>query len=330
MTRIEYGNGNFIEFHCPMDCMEYMEGIHGDHFPLIIADPPYNENKAEWDNIKNYIDQWETWVKEFVRILRDNGVFYFYQMNIETAMDMHRICKENGLVLRQMITIDKGLQSVAGRTSENLRSYPKATEYLFYYTFYDITGAEQLSDEYHRINPMAKYLREEIERGGFNQNDLRELFPSKTGGLTGCVTNWVKGYNFPLKWQYEKIRDFMNKEKEYDYLRKEYEDLRKEYEDLRYTFNLPYGVTDVWHFNFYNDLVKGHPTAKPIALTKRILQASSKEGDTVYFPFLGSGNDLMASKQCMRNGIGTDLDERYIPIIEKRIRAKDRSIESFF
>jgi len=51
----------------------------------------------------------------------------------------------------------------------------------------------------------------------------------------------------------------------------------------------------------------GYPTQKPLALLKRILQASSKEGDTVFDPFCGCGTTLHAATQLNRKWIGIDI-----------------------
>lgn len=304
------------------DCLEGMKEIPDKSVDLLIADPPYNENKADWDHNHDYLPWWQECVSQFTRILKPNGVLYFFQMNIETAMDMHHICKENALRLRQMIVIDKGLMSVARRTSQSVRSFPKATEYLFYYTFQDTTGAEQLSDTYCRINPMARYLRDEIDRSGTTHGELTRLFPSKTDGETGCVRNWLKGYNFPLRWQYAKIRDYLNRGGMASYL-------RREYETLRYTFNLPYGITDVWAFNFYEDKVGEHETPKPVKLIERILRASSEPGGIIFDPFLGSGTSLLAARRTNRICLGFEIDAKYEPLILNRMKANIPSIESF-
>ena len=47
------------------------------------------------------------------------------------------------------------------------------------------------------------------------------------------------------------------------------------------------------HCLLYTSLAYGkHPTQKPIRLLKRIIMASSKEGDMVFTPFSGSGSEL--------------------------------------
>ena len=51
----------------------------------------------------------------------------------------------------------------------------------------------------------------------------------------------------------------------------------------------------------------GYPTQKPIELYKRIIAASSNEGDLVLDPFCGCGTTLMAAESLNRHWIGIDL-----------------------
>ena len=51
----------------------------------------------------------------------------------------------------------------------------------------------------------------------------------------------------------------------------------------------------------------GYPTQKPIALLKRIIQASSNEGDVVFDPFCGCGTAVYAAHLLGRKWIGCDI-----------------------
>ena len=63
----------------------------------------------------------------------------------------------------------------------------------------------------------------------------------------------------------------------------------------------------------------GYPTQKPIALLKRIIQASSNQGDIVLDPFAGSGTTLDAAQLLNRNWIGIDQEPQAIETITKRL-----------
>ncbi|HQU82265.1 MAG TPA: site-specific DNA-methyltransferase [Pyrinomonadaceae bacterium] len=59
--------------------IEWLKLLDDSTVDLVFADPPYNLNKAEWDNFESqeaYI-QWSLeWIKEVARILKPNGSMY--------------------------------------------------------------------------------------------------------------------------------------------------------------------------------------------------------------------------------------------------------------
>jgi DNA modification methylase len=64
-----------------------------------------------------------------------------------------------------------------------------------------------------------------------------------------------------------------------------------------------------------------HPTMKPVSLMRRLILNSSKPGDIVYDPFLGSGTTLLACEQTKRRCIGIELDPEYCRVIVERREA---------
>ena len=65
----------------------------------------------------------------------------------------------------------------------------------------------------------------------------------------------------------------------------------------------------------------GYKTQKPLALLKRIIAASSQEGDLVLDPFCGCGTTIEAAIQLKRNWMGIDISGDAIDLtISKRIR----------
>ena len=65
---------------------------------------------------------------------------------------------------------------------------------------------------------------------------------------------------------------------------------------------------------------KIHPTQKPIALMSYIVNASTKEGDAVLDPFMGSGTTAIACIREKRNLIGFELNKEYYDKACKRIQ----------
>tara|TARA_B100001123_G_C15331170_1_gene1031289 strand:+ start:3401 stop:4480 length:1080 start_codon:yes stop_codon:yes gene_type:complete len=68
------------------------------------------------------------------------------------------------------------------------------------------------------------------------------------------------------------------------------------------------------------DNKRAHPTQKPEALLYRIILASSKEGDIILDPFLGSGTTAVVAKKLKRFFIGIDNNNDYIKLAKKRIK----------
>ena len=63
-----------------------------------------------------------------------------------------------------------------------------------------------------------------------------------------------------------------------------------------------------------------HPCQMPEKILERIIRVSSNQGDTVLDPFAGSGTTLVAAKKLKRNFIGIELSEKYIEIINFRLK----------
>jgi site-specific DNA-methyltransferase (adenine-specific) len=67
-----------------------------------------------------------------------------------------------------------------------------------------------------------------------------------------------------------------------------------------------------------------HPTQKPCALLRRVILASSREGDLVLDPFCGSGTTGLAALAEGRRFIGIDQERKYLDLSVERCRALRR------
>lgn len=74
-----------------------------------------------------------------------------------------------------------------------------------------------------------------------------------------------------------------------------------------------------------------HPTQKPEKLYAKLILASSKEGDIIFDPFLGSGTTSVVAKKLNRNYCGIELNEEYCLWTEKRLEnaETDNSIQGY-
>lgn len=62
-----------------------------------------------------------------------------------------------------------------------------------------------------------------------------------------------------------------------------------------------------------------HPTQKPEELLRKIIFASSNEGDTVIDPFSGSGTTIVVAEQLKRKWLGCELNVEYNEYAIKRL-----------
>lgn len=74
-----------------------------------------------------------------------------------------------------------------------------------------------------------------------------------------------------------------------------------------------------------------HPTQKPEKLIAKLILASSKEGDLVLDPFLGSGTTAVVAKKLGRHFIGIEQDPTYCIWAQKRLEdaERDPSIQGY-
>lgn len=69
-----------------------------------------------------------------------------------------------------------------------------------------------------------------------------------------------------------------------------------------------------------------HPTQKPEELLRRIILACTKQGETVLDPFVGSGTTSAVALAMGRNSVGIEKEEKYLKVIEKRLRPAQKKI----
>ena len=87
-------------------------------------------------------------------------------------------------------------------------------------------------------------------------------------------------------------------------------------------------ITHLTDIDFYKEKHL-HPTQKPLKLIRRLIEASSNEGDVVLDPFSGAGSTQISSIQLNRHYIGIELDEKYYKIGLQRIKEEKERFSLF-
>jgi DNA modification methylase len=155
---------------------------------------------------------------------------------------------------------------------------------------------------------LGAYLRERRQQRGLSTNQLATLFPSATGGLTGCVRNWELGLNAPMPEQWTKLKEVLALDELFD-------------EQIYGTVEVE--VTD--HSPDKDPGVRTYAKAWNAEITTTGWRASCTctAGEpvpaTVLDPFLGSGTTALVADRLQRHCIGIDLSLTYADMAQRRI-----------
>tara|TARA_B100000749_G_scaffold205215_1_gene160464 strand:+ start:110 stop:1051 length:942 start_codon:yes stop_codon:yes gene_type:complete len=288
------------------DCITFLKRLPDRSVDLFILDPPYYKVVVEkWDNEwKSYSDyhNWcMEWFKQIERTSKYSTSIYLFGFPYQLSRLLADIVNL-GFEFRQQIIIDKGLQSVAGRTSDKLKMFPTATESIFFFC-YDST-------EY-----LKNLLNKEKEKIQWTSKQINEyLGKASNGGGTWSSIAGIKQMTLsqPTRVDWDKLNELFSKN-------------LPNYDDVVFKFNGSAGLTDVWtDINFYDRKIKKiHPTQKPESLIDRLICASSNENDLVVDLFMGSGTTAIECIKNNRKYAGCELDKNYYEKSLKRIEETD-------
>lgn len=82
-----------------------------------------------------------------------------------------------------------------------------------------------------------------------------------------------------------------------------------------------WAINSIWEMQPAKAKSEGHPAPFPIELPTRLIKLYSFWGDTILDPFAGTGTTLKAALQLGRNAIGYELNEAYLPLINRKINS---------
>ncbi len=162
--------------------LNMLSHIEENSIDCVITDPPYELGfmGKSWDSSGIAFNP-ETW-KKCLKVLKPGG----YLLAFGGSRTFHRIAcaiEDAGFELRDTIMYLYG------------SGFPKSL---------DISKAIDKRNG-NSVAWFGKWLREWREENGIKQSEVSALFPSKSGGKTGCVANWELGLNMPTAEQFSKI-----------------------------------------------------------------------------------------------------------------------------
>lgn len=292
-------------------------------FPYFVKGP-----SVEWDNAWESPEAFIAWMGGILapcrRKLALNGSIYVFaapQVRGGLTMATRVECEvARHFSVLQRITWQKPEGSTKAEMfdKDTCRAFFPASEVII---FAEQAGSDATADDAAGYTSQCEavkravfgdYLRAEMARAGVTGKDMAALFPSKTGGLTGCVSNWLLGLNCPTPEQWTAMRERLGD----GFLRREYEMLRRPFS---VSPEVPY--TDVWTYATVNTYPGKHLCEKPEDMARDIVRASSREGGLVADFFCGSGAFLAAAVAEGRRAIGCDMDPHWAEQAQRRCDA---------
>ena len=160
--------------------LELLKTLQSNSIDSIVTDPPYGLSfmNKKWDYDVPSVEFW----KEVYRVLKPGG----HILSFGGTRTYHRMVvniEDAGFEIRDQI------MWLYGSGFPKSHNIGKAV---------DKRGGES-------IGWFGEWLKKWREENEIPQSQIAELFPSKSGGLTGCVSNWELGNNLPTNEQFNKI-----------------------------------------------------------------------------------------------------------------------------
>ncbi len=296
-----------------------------DCVDLIYLDPPFFTNRhyeVIWGDeaeVRSFEDRWEGGINVYVEWMR------------ERVIEMHRLLKPTGSLylhcdptashaLKEMVDDIFGRENFRNeiiwkRTSghSDARGYGAVHDVILYY----VNGQHATwNPTYQPYEPgyTEQYYRYKDPNGRrFMSAD------ASASGLSGG------GYEYEWKgitrvWRMPReTMESMEAEGRIFYTRNGFPRIKRYLDESK---GMP--VQDVWTdieaVRSWHEERLGYPTQKPVALMKRILEASSNKGDIVLDPFCGCGTTLVAAQLLGRQWIGLDISPTAVRVMRERLR----------
>jgi len=312
------------------DCLEEIKKLENNSIDVIITDPPYNVLALEWD--KQEIE-WEVLTKEYYRVLKVNGCIYVFGQMPMINNVFFELSKKFKFKQDLVWYKNRGfslVKTIFTKYHENILFFVKGNEQI----------VESLAEEVKKKRKKKELTVKECQRYFVERIDKFKYYEHGGGGWL-----WFETGRCPTLEEYELLIKYLGIEDKFrnlfDRPTFNFEDIKLEGEPYKITRKEQkvYGMkSNMGEYTQINDGKRnpktvleypiiqrgkeyvGHPTQKPIALLKYLINSCSNEGDVILDTFAGSFSTLVACAETRREGIGIELDEKYCEVGRKRLQ----------
>jgi len=300
------------------DCLTIMEEMPLGSVDLIYLDPPFNSQR---DYNAIYKDETGRPLPAQIEAFGD-----MWTLNEERERELRAM----PVLMREAGIADESVEFWRLWMNALRRTNPNLLAYLSYMTqrllpmrgLLKPTGSIYLhcdSTASHYIKVMMDAI---FGHEGFRREIIWNL--QTASGYKSKASNYIRGHDVILYYtksrKYTFNKSFLPHKPEYTTRFKKVDQNGRKYRDdrpgkRRQYFDETPGValTDVWSdiMSFQQNSTSnerlGYATQKPLALLKRIIKASSNEGDVVFDPFCGCATTLEAAHSLNRKWVGIDI-----------------------
>jgi len=168
------------------DCFEVLQTLKAESVDACVTDPPYGLSfmGKHWDKGVPDVDMW----RQVFRVLKPGA----HLLSFFGTRTYHRgvvAIEDAGFEIRDQIGWLYG------------SGFPKSL---------DVSKAiDKAAPRVGMFDAFAAHFSERLRASGKAQKEVAALFPSRTGGLTGCVWNWANGANVPTLEQWKTLQPLL-------------------------------------------------------------------------------------------------------------------------
>ena len=300
------------------DCFDVFPFIEDKSIDAIICDLPYGTTACAWDIVIPFNQLWE----QYKRIIKDKGVIVLF--GSEPFSSLLRTSNLNWYKYDWIWE-----KNNAGNFQ--LVNYQPLKIHETISVFYNETPNMEFAD----------IMIENMKRLNLKQIDVSKLELSRTGGMTGWVTNKMNGSQLPTEQQWTKMCDLFGIENKYNEILStvkkitynlELDDtelilsnkgkagtlghLSSESKRETYIQDKTGYPKSILRYNRENCL---HPTQKPIPLMEFLVKTYTNENDIVLDNTMGSGTTNLACLKLNRQSIGIEKEKQYYDVAVRRL-----------